>query len=87
MPVPFALGVFAQSSNAFSAFALTGRGDLVRRGELAHRRHLGAHAQRLVVDQAAEAFDDPDIVRMYSEAVKWVLGLTEGDEQPHPARR
>lgn len=35
---------------------------------------------------AAEAFDDPEIVRMYAEAVKWALQLTEGDESPHPAR-
>jgi type 1 glutamine amidotransferase len=34
----------------------------------------------------AEAFDDPDIVQMYAEAVKWALGLSEGDEAPHPAR-
>ena len=31
----------------------------------------------------AEAFEDPDIVQMYSEAVKWSLGLTEGDERAH----
>lgn len=35
----------------------------------------------------AEAFDDPEIVTMYTEAVKWALGLTDGDDQPHPARR
>lgn len=34
----------------------------------------------------AEAFDDPDIVRMYSEGVKWSLGLTDGDERPHARR-
>jgi type 1 glutamine amidotransferase len=30
-----------------------------------------------------EAYEDPDIVQMYTEAVKWCLGLTEGDERPH----
>lgn len=34
----------------------------------------------------AEAFDDPDVVKMYAEAVKWSLGLTEGDERPHVRR-
>jgi type 1 glutamine amidotransferase len=36
---------------------------------------------------AIEAYDDPEIVTMYAEAVKWVLGLTEGDERPHPRRQ
>jgi uncharacterized protein len=31
-----------------------------------------------------EAWDDPDIQKMYFEAVKWVLGLTEGSTAPHP---
>ena len=31
-----------------------------------------------------EAWDDPDIQKMYFEAVKWVLGLTEGSTKPHP---
>ncbi len=34
----------------------------------------------------AEAFDDPEVSQMYAEAVKWALGLTEGDEQPHAPR-
>ena len=34
----------------------------------------------------AEAFDDPQVRRMYSEAIKWSLGLTEGDDAPHPLR-
>jgi hypothetical protein len=31
-----------------------------------------------------EAWQDPDITKMYFEAVKWVLGLTEGSTKPHP---
>jgi type 1 glutamine amidotransferase len=38
------------------------------------------------IGHSSEAFDDPDIVRMYTEAVKWALCLTEGDERPHPQR-
>ena len=30
-----------------------------------------------------EAWDDPDIQKMYLEAIKWVLGMTEGSTQPH----
>ena len=31
-----------------------------------------------------EAWSDPDIQKMYFEAVKWALGLTEGSTSPHP---
>jgi len=31
-----------------------------------------------------EAWEDPDIRKMYFEAVKWVLGMTEGSTTPHP---
>ena len=31
-----------------------------------------------------EAWDDPDITKMYFEAVKWVLGMTEGGTASHP---
>lgn len=31
-----------------------------------------------------EAWDDPDITKMYFEAVKWVLGMTEGSTASHP---
>jgi len=31
-----------------------------------------------------EAWDDPDIRKMYFEAIKWVLGLTEGSTSSHP---
>ncbi len=31
-----------------------------------------------------EAWDDPDIQKMYFEAIKWVLGMTEGSTTPHP---
>jgi type 1 glutamine amidotransferase len=33
-----------------------------------------------------EAWDDPDITKMYFEAIKWVLGLTEGSTAPHARR-
>jgi type 1 glutamine amidotransferase len=31
-----------------------------------------------------EAYDNPDIKKMYVEGIKWALGLTEGDTNPHP---
>ncbi len=31
-----------------------------------------------------EAWDDPDIQTMYFEAIKWVLGMTEGSTASHP---
>jgi len=31
-----------------------------------------------------ESWDDPDIQKMYFEAIKWVLGLTEGSTASHP---
>ena len=31
-----------------------------------------------------EAWADPDIRKMYFEAIKWVLGMTEGSTVPHP---
>lgn len=31
-----------------------------------------------------EAWDDPDIQKMYFEAIKWSLGLTEGSTASHP---
>ena len=31
----------------------------------------------------AKAWSDPDIRRMYFEAIKWVLGMTEGSTIPH----
>jgi type 1 glutamine amidotransferase len=30
-----------------------------------------------------EAWEDPDIRKMYFEAIKWVLGMTEGSTTPH----
>jgi type 1 glutamine amidotransferase len=30
-----------------------------------------------------ESWDDPDIRKMYFEAIKWVLGMTEGSITPH----
>lgn len=31
-----------------------------------------------------ESWNDPDIQKMYFEAIKWALGLTEGSTTPHP---
>jgi uncharacterized protein len=31
-----------------------------------------------------EAWKDPDVQKMYGEAIKWVLGLTEGSTASHP---
>ncbi len=31
-----------------------------------------------------ESWDDPDIQKMYFEAIKWVLGLTQGSTATHP---
>jgi len=31
-----------------------------------------------------EAWSDPDILKMYFEATKWVLGMTEGSTNSHP---
>ena len=31
-----------------------------------------------------ESWNDPDIRKMYFEAIKWVLGMTEGSTAPHP---
>jgi type 1 glutamine amidotransferase len=30
-----------------------------------------------------ESYQDPDIVKMYFEAIKWALGMTEGSTAPH----
>jgi type 1 glutamine amidotransferase len=34
-----------------------------------------------------ESWSDPDIYRMYFEAIKWALGLTESDATPHAISR
>ena len=31
-----------------------------------------------------EAWKDPDITKMYFEAIRWALGLTEGSVDSHP---
>lgn len=31
-----------------------------------------------------QSWEDPDIRKMYFEAIKWALGLTEGSTTPHP---
>ncbi len=33
---------------------------------------------------AAETWDNRDIAQMYFEAIKWSLGMTEGDASPRP---
>jgi type 1 glutamine amidotransferase len=33
-----------------------------------------------------EAWDDPDIQKMYFESIRWVLGMTEGSTASHPKR-
>ena len=33
-----------------------------------------------------ESWSDPDVTTMYAEAIKWALGLTEGDTKPRPRR-
>lgn len=35
---------------------------------------------------AAETWDNRDVAQMYFEAIKWALGLTEGDATPRPMR-
>ena len=35
---------------------------------------------------AASAWDNPDVYRMYFEALKWSLGLVDGDATPRPLR-
>jgi len=34
---------------------------------------------------AAETWDNRDVAQMYFEAIKWALGLTDGDASPRPA--
>lgn len=31
-----------------------------------------------------ESWDDPDVQKMYFEAIRWALGMTEGSTTPHP---
>jgi uncharacterized protein len=31
-----------------------------------------------------ESWDDPDVRKMYFEAIKWALGMTDGSTTPHP---
>jgi type 1 glutamine amidotransferase len=37
------------------------------------------------IGHAKEAFDDPDVARMYTEAIRWALRLSGDDARPHPA--
>ena len=34
----------------------------------------------------AATWDNRDIAQMYFEAIKWALGLTEGDATPRPLK-
>jgi len=72
LPVPFALGVFAQSSNAFSAFALTGRGDLVRRGDAL----LNA---RMEASGTAVRVGDGEAGAVWDAKALWVQRALQGD--------
>ena len=36
------------------------------------------------IGHTRESFSDPDIARMYAEAIKWALRLTDGGSGPHP---
>ena len=47
-------------------------------------RRIMARAASSIRPSANEAWKDPDICKMYFEAVKWVLGMTEGGNTPHP---
>jgi hypothetical protein len=38
------------------------------------------------IGHATEAFSDPEVERMYAEAIKWTLGLTEGSTTSHEKR-
>jgi hypothetical protein len=38
------------------------------------------------IGHAKEAFDDPDVARMYTEAIRWALRLSGDDARPHPRR-
>ena len=35
----------------------------------------------------ASTWDNPDIQKMYLEAIKWALGMTEAEVKPHPVQR
>lgn len=35
---------------------------------------------------AAETWDNPDVQKMYLEAIKWAMGLTQADVSPRPGR-
>jgi type 1 glutamine amidotransferase len=35
---------------------------------------------------ASSTWDDPSVYRMYFEALKWSLGLTDGDATPRPMK-
>jgi type 1 glutamine amidotransferase len=38
-----------------------------------------------VFGHAPETWDDPDVQKMYLEAIKWAMGLVDGDATPRPA--
>lgn len=72
LPVPFALAAFAQESNAFSGFALTGRGDLVGRGDALLNARLEASGSALRLgDGEAGAVSDARAL--------WVQRALQGD--------
>lgn len=54
LPVPFAMSAFAQEANAFGAFALTGRGALVERGDLLLNTRLEATGSSIRVGDGSD---------------------------------
>ena len=42
------------------------------------------HVFYSTLGHTVEAWDDPDIRKMYFEAIKWVLGMTDGSTASHP---
>jgi type 1 glutamine amidotransferase len=38
------------------------------------------------IGHTRESFEDPDVARMYAEAIEWALGLTDADVASHPRR-
>lgn len=55
LPLPFAMAAFAQESNAFGAFALTGRGSLVERGDALLNARLEATGSEIRLGDGVDA--------------------------------
>lgn len=72
LPVPFALAAFAQNANAFCGFALSGRGDLVGRGD----QLLNA---RLTASGTAVQLGDGRSGPVWDARALWVQRALHGD--------